>query len=136
MEPAKKLVQPPPTAVPSAGARIAAAAVVAYDVNKYSELVDGSIGSVRAEIDDAYSDMKTFHNLEPDECMRMASGHSARLSELRVRIMRCEDWDREWRNVRVREIEPTLEELREQWKNASRLHSVRELDWKMESGER
>lgn len=98
--------------------------------------VGGSIDDVRAEIDDAFMDMKTFHNLEPDECMRMCGGHSARLSELRVRIERIEDWKREWKSVRTRELEPTLEELERQWRNASRLHSVRELDWKMESGER
>lgn len=98
--------------------------------------IGGSIDSVREEIDDAYKDMKTLHNEEPDRAMRMTSGHSARLSEIRVRIMRIEDFHPQWRNVRTREIEPTLEELERQWRNASRLHSVRELDWKMESGER
>lgn len=106
------------------------------DITVWSDVIGGSILTVRAEIDDAFADMKTFHNLEPDECMRLTGGHSARLSEIRVRIMRVEDWDREWKNVRVREIEPAIEELERQWRNASRLHSVRELDYKIESGER
>lgn len=110
--------------------------ITPFDTSVYDNTVAGSIDSVRGEVDDAFADMATFHNLEPDEAMRMASGHSARLSFIRVRIMRIEDFKREWKNVRVREIEPAIEELREQWKNASRLHSVRELDWKMEAGER
>lgn len=104
------------------------------DITLYSDQVGGSIQTIRGEIDDAFADMKTFHNLEPDVVMRMAGGHSARLSEIRVRIMRVEDWAREWRDVRTREIEPTIEELRNQREIASRLHSVRELDFKMEGG--
>lgn len=102
----------------------------------WNDDVGGSIDTVRKEIDDAFADMKTFHNLEPDEIMRLCGGQSARLSEIRVRIQRVEDWQREWKNIRVREIEPALEELERQYTIASRLHSVRELDWKMESGER
>lgn len=107
-----------------------------FDTSQYDDTIEGSIDTVRQEIDDAYADMKTFHNLEPDECMRLSGGHSARLSEIRVRIQRVEDYKREWKAVRTREIEPTLEELERQWRNASRLHSVRELDYRMESGER
>jgi hypothetical protein len=123
--------------VPSAQPTQAAAQRIApLDTAVFENTIGGSIDSVRQEIDDAFADMKTFHNLEPDECMRMAGGHSARLSEIRVKIMRVEDFKREWKNVRTREIEPALEELERQWRNASRLHSVRELDWKMEAGER
>jgi hypothetical protein len=107
-----------------------------FDTSQFDNTVGGSIDSVRGEVDDAFADMATLHNLEPDEGMRITSGHSARLSFIRVKILRVEDFKREWKNVRVREIEPAIEELREQWKNASRLHSVRELDWKMEAGER
>lgn len=106
------------------------------DTSVVDHTVGGSIDTVRKEIDDAFEDMKEFHNREPDECMRLTGGHSARLSELRVRIQRVEDYKREWKSVRTRELEPALEELERQWRNASRLHSVRELDWKMESGER
>lgn len=106
------------------------------DTSVPNSQVGGSIDSVRSEIDDAFADMKNFIQNEPDYIMRIASGHSARLSELRVKIMRVEDYQREWRNVREREIEPCISELERQWKNASRLQSCRELDWKMESGER
>lgn len=94
----------------------------------------GSIDSVRGEIDDAFADMKTFHNLEPDQVMRMCGGHSARLSEIRVQIQRIEAVARQWKPVREREVEPAIEELKTQFGIASRLHSVRELDWKMAGG--
>ena len=91
----------------------------------------GSIDSVRREVADAYSDMKTFHNTEPDEVLRYCSGHSARLSEVKVLISQVEPVFRQWRAVRVNEVEPAIEELRAQFSIASRLIAVRELDWKM-----
>jgi hypothetical protein len=42
---------------------------------------------------------------------------------------------REWRNVRTREIEPALEELERQYASASRLHSIRQLDFQMSGGQ-
>lgn len=115
---------------------VPARAISPLDTTVYNPTIGGSVDDVRAEVDDAYADMKTFHNLNPDEVMRMAGGHSARLSEVRVLIMRVEDFAREWKSVRTREVEPTIEELKNQYLIASRLHSVRELDWKMEAGER
>ena len=106
------------------------------DFTSVHPTIGGSIESVRGEVDDAFADMKTFHSREPDEIMRLSGGHSARLSELRVKIMRVEDVLPQWRSVRTRDIEPTLEELARQYTIASRLFSVRELDWKMEQGER
>lgn len=106
------------------------------DTNAYNAAIGGTVSSIRQEVDDAFADMKTFHQLEPDAVMRITSGHSARLSEIRVRIMRIEDFAREWKPVRTREVEPALEELERQYTIASRLHSVRELDYRMETGER
>lgn len=107
---------------------------IPLDTSQVFAEIGGSMDSVRAEVDDCFDDMKTFHNREPDEIMRLTRGHSARLSELKVRILRVEDFHRQWKNVRVREIEPTLQELSDQWANASRLHSVREFDYKVETG--
>ena len=108
----------------------------AVDYDAVYVQIGGSVNQVRGEIDDAFADMKTFHVRQPDEIMRMAGGHSARLSELRVQIQRIEDFHRIWKAVRVREIEPTLTELERQYQLGSRLHSVLELDWRMQQGER
>ena len=121
---------------PMPGSTGAARAMYGLNLDEVDTDVGGSMNSIRGEIDDAFADIKTFVNREPDEIMRMAAGHSARLSEIRVRIMRIEDFRTQWRNVRTREVEPALEELQRQWSHGSRLHSVRELDWRMESGER
>jgi hypothetical protein len=119
---------------PNQGHSVARVGTIPLDTSQIHPVVGGSIDSVRQEIDDVYEDMKTFHNREPDEIMRLCRGHSARLSELRLRCQRVEDTARQWKAIRTREIEPTLDELRDQWQNASRLHSVREFDWKLESG--
>lgn len=104
------------------------------DLDRVYVEVGGSIATIRQEVDDAYEDMKQFHNMEPDEITRRVSGHSARLSEVRVRIQRVEDFLREWRNIRTREIEPCLEELREQHSMASRRHAYRVFDYQVETG--
>ena len=108
----------------------------AIDTSQVIAELGGSIDSIRVEIDDAFKDMATFLNREPDEIMRMASSHSARLSWVRVQCLRIEDRYRPARDLRTRELEPVIEELAKQWAHGSRLHSVRELDWKIESGER
>jgi len=106
------------------------------DFDEVEMVVGLSVNQARQEVDDAFKDMEAFHQMEPDEIMRRAGGHSARLSYLRVRAMRIEDFKRQWKDVRVRELEPALEQLEHQFTIASRLHSVREFDYKLESGER
>lgn len=130
-----RLVSPTPSTTGAAQPAVARP-MTGLDTSLYDDVIEGSIDTVRAEIDDAFKDMKTFYQLEPDEVMRMAMGHSARLSELRGRCERIEDYKREWKNIRTRELEPAIKALEFQYGVASRLHSVRELDWKMESGER
>ncbi len=128
-------MQPRLTMIPEESGQQGRVGAIPLDTSQYVPAIGGSIDSVREEIDDSFADMKTFHNREPDEIMRICRGHSARLSELKVKILRIEDYRREWKNVRTREIEPTLDELKDQWQNASRLQSVRELDWRMEMGQ-
>lgn len=116
------------------GTRPTAQATSLVDLNVVYPDVGMSITQVRAEIDDAYDDMKAFHQREPDEVFRRVSGHSSRLSELRGRAQRVEDRAPIWKQLRTREIEPALDELNKQFQIASRLLSVRDLDWRMETG--
>lgn len=126
--PGGPLVQP---GVSSAGAVVPMGRV---NLDEHFAEIGGSISDVRQEIDDAFADMKTFFQQEPDAVMRLCAGHSARLNEIRVRIQRIEDVHRQWKPVRTREVEVALEELQNQFSIASRLHSVRELDYRMEQG--
>lgn len=105
------------------------------DGQRVSVEVGGSVASVRREIDDCLADMRTFLDREPDEVMRMVSGWSARMCELKVRIRRVEDIQREWKPVREREIEPIVDELALQHMIASRLLTVREFDYKTSMGQ-
>lgn len=124
----------PPGFTPPSAALVQGALIPMPTLTERNPVVGASISEVRTEVDDAFADMKTFIGRQPDEIMRIARGHSARLSELRVLIIRVEDQFPQWRAVRTREIESALDELRDQFLCASRLESVRDLDWKMEGG--
>lgn len=123
---------PGPVPNGSAGASLGGA----LDLNRIYPEIGGSITSVRGEIDDAAHDMTSFYNREPDEIMRLCSGYSARLSEIRIHIQRIEDFHRQWKNVRTRELEPCLDQLRHQFEVASRRHTARMDDWRLETGAR
>lgn len=95
----------------------------------------GSIDSVRQEIRDVFEDMKEFYQKEPDDVMRLCSGHSARMSEIRVLIQQVEVVHRQWKPVRANEVEHVIKELKSQFDIASRIVAVRELDFKMAGGQ-
>lgn len=105
---------------------------------KQQEQIDvdglGTVVTIREEIDDILEHMREFCNLEPDDVMRLCSGYSARVSEIRIRIQRIEEHIPIWRRVRIQEAEPVLEELKQQFNIASRIVSVRQLDWDMQRG--
>lgn len=94
----------------------------------------GSVRSVRGEIDAALVAMRGMHRMESDQVMRIVSGLTARLVELRIGITRVEVLAPIWKTVRAQELEPTLDELGRQYSIASRLHSVRELDYRISTG--
>lgn len=94
----------------------------------------GSVRSVREEINAALAAMRGMHRQESDEVMRTVAGLTARLVELKVGISRIEVMAPVWKTVRSQELEPTLDELGRQYAIASRLHSVRELDYKIATG--
>ena len=122
-----------PTRAGSTGAR---RVVPVVNLDEVQPIVGISVDQARAEVDHAFQDMSTFEHMEPDEIMRRAAGHSARLSYIRVRVMRVEHFLPHWEDVRIHDLEPALDQLEHQFTIASRLHSVRELDYRMESGER
>lgn len=94
----------------------------------------GTLADLRQEIDDAYDEMKQFVGMEPDQIMQICAGHTARLNEIRVLVIRVEDFIRPLKPVRTNEIEPTIKELQFQFQVASRLFAVRQLDWELVRG--
>lgn len=124
------------TPAPGATAGPQAMRVAPVDTSVFNDVVGGTIDSVRSEVNDCYEEMQTFHNNEPDHCTRLIVGHSARLAYIAVLIRRIQDFEPAWKQVLDREIEPTLRMLERQYDMASRRHTYRELDWRMETGER
>ena len=120
----------------AAAQRAASSAMGVVKTNEVHPAIGHSIDEVREEIDEVFKDARRFHNMEPDQVFRLVSGHSARLAELRGRIQRIEAVHRVWASIRTKEIEPALDELMKQYQFASRLLTMRELDWKMETGGR
>lgn len=91
----------------------------------------GSIDDIRQEVDDAHADMRGFYNQEPDEVMRLVSGHLARLVEISKEIRRIEGTVRQLKTVRTNEIDPAMQALFQQFQIHSRLESVRETDFRV-----
>ena len=106
----------------------------ALNTSEVDPVVGHSIDQVREEIDEMVKDIRSFYNREPDDVFRLIAGHSARLSELRLRISRIENLKRQWQMVRTREVELIMAELTTQFQMASRRLSSRELNYKMETG--
>lgn len=91
----------------------------------------GSIDDIRQEVDDAHADMRNFYQQEPDEVMRLVSGHLARLVEISKEIRRIEGTVRQLKAIRTNEIDPAMQALFQQFQIHSRLESVRETDFKV-----
>lgn len=85
------------------------------------------------EIDQYYTMIKAFEHSEPDEVMLACSGISARLTEIRGRLQRS--GSARATQLRTKEVDPLLDEIREQFKIHSRVMSAREFDWKMAGGQ-
>ena len=91
----------------------------------------GSIDDIRQEVDDAHGDMRNFYQQEPDEVMRLVSGHLARLAEISKEIRRIEGTVRQLKSIRTNEIDPAMQSLFQQFQIHSRLESVRETDFRV-----
>lgn len=109
-----------------------------FDPDEIDPTVGLSLNQARQEVDDALAQAQTFLNMNPDEVVRLAGGHTARLSQIAIWVRRIEGYQPtlHWKLLRTDEIEPAIFELDRQFRNASRLESMRELDWKIESGQR
>ena len=88
--------------------------------------------AVSTEIDDYLRLIQTFGSCEPDEVLRQVSAVSARLTYLRIQLIR--EGNQRANRVRTQELDPLMDNLDMQFKIASRLLTVRQLDWDMAKG--
>jgi hypothetical protein len=85
------------------------------------------------EIDQYYAMVKMFEHQEPDEAILACSGISARLTEMRGLLWRS--GSARATQLRTREVDPLLDEVREQFKYHSRLLEFRKFDWQLSGGQ-
>jgi hypothetical protein len=83
---------------------------------------------IQAELNDVLKFATGAHLLEPDQAMMLASSQIARMTELHILIIRVEHVQRELKSVRTQEVDYIMEMLRDVWKTASRMITVRGLD--------
>lgn len=98
----------------------------------------GMVQGYALELNHYYARLNAFTDMEPDEVLRELSGISARLTEMRSNCFRLADsGDRASRaadKLRIKEIDPMLEECERQFKYHSRIQAIREFDLKMTGG--
>lgn len=88
----------------------------------------GSREEIQGELDYIAAVARTFHELQPDQVLRMCAAFTARLTELKVLLVRHEALDRRYLKVRTQQVEAWLLELERQGKTASRLIEVARQD--------
>lgn len=85
-----------------------------------------------AELDVYYTAIKDFADQEPDVVMQQIAAFSGRLCEIRGRLQRIGSVKAN--QLRTREVDPMVEQLNFQYGIASRLHSMREFEFKASGG--
>jgi hypothetical protein len=90
------------------------------------------IDVVQVEIDDYLRRLKELNSLPPTEVFQTLSAISARLAEIRNRLIRIES--RRTTALRTREIDPLIDEVDRQFKFHSRIASVRQMEWDATTG--
>lgn len=86
--------------------------------------------AIQEELDSWYRKMKTFPSREPTDILLLLSGWTARASEIRGMLWRINTTRAS--QIRIREIEPFLQECDRQFKIHSRIVSTREIEVKMQ----
>lgn len=88
--------------------------------------------SIRRELDDYYTGMRQYADMEPDMVLIDLSGVAARLTEIRAFLIR--DNSQQANALRTKEIDPLLAQIEVQFKLHSRIQAIREFDLKMTGG--
>jgi hypothetical protein len=88
----------------------------------------GTREEIQGELDEIAAAMRGFYLKAPDQVLRECSAYSARLTELYVLLHRAEGLDRQYTRLRTQQVQVFLDEMREQWKTASRLIEVQRQD--------
>lgn len=95
---------------------------------------DDTLAGWKKEIAGYYEIMYEFINTDSLTVFQNLSQFSARASEMRSRIGTTASKD--WQNLRIRVIDPFIEECDRQFKYHSRIQAINELDARLAGGVR
>ncbi len=97
------------------------------------DLSNEELAALRAEVDEYFSLMKRFHEMEPDEIFMKLSSITARAAEIRIALVRRES--RRCTALRTKEIDPLIEQVDRQFRMWSRILAVKEIDVRLSGGQ-
>ncbi len=91
------------------------------------------LAPVQVELDSYFRLLTTLNSLPSTECFQALSAVSARASEIRSRLMAMDS--RRSSTMRLRHVDPLLEEVDRQFKIHSRIQSVRQMEFDTSKGQ-
>lgn len=92
-----------------------------------------ALAPVQVELDGYFHDLTSLNSLPSTECFQLLSGISARAAEIRSRLMSMDS--RRSNAMRLRHVDPLLEEVDRQFKIHSRIQSVRQMEFDTSKGQ-
>lgn len=100
--------------------------------NGHGDPVNDAVLIIQSEINDYLTRLKELNSQPATEVFMTLSAISARLAEIRNRLVRTET--RRFVALRTREVDPLIEEVDRQFKMHSRIASVRQMEWDATTG--
>ena len=87
------------------------------------------VGSIQAELNDYLRRLKDLNSYPPVEVFQTLSAISARLAEIRNRLIRTDN--RRFTALRTKEVDPLIDEVDRQFKFHSRIQAVRDSELRL-----
>lgn len=94
--------------------------------------INTSASAIRLEVDDYLGRLRGLNSLPSAEVFMTLSAISARLAEIRNRLVRVDN--RRFLALRTKEVDPLIDEVDRQFKFHSRIASVRQMEWDATTG--
>jgi hypothetical protein len=88
-----------------------------------------SVAAIQVELNDYLRRLKDLNSYPPVEVFQTLSAISARLAEIRNRLVRTDN--RRFTALRTKEVDPLIEEVDRQFKFHSRIQAVRDSEMRL-----
>lgn len=97
-------------------------------------MVMTKLSDFEAELDGYFEVMQTFKTMSTSEVLETLSAFTARAGQIRQHLIRQDN--RQFQAFRTKQLDPFIEECRQQFKIWSRHFSVKEFEWETSRGQR